>query len=155
MKKILISIIVISLFQSCEEGFLDLSPVSQANVNDFYKNANDIFNGVNAAYASLQNGSLYGGRDFMDLTEYRADNTFDNDPSANSGLRYNVDRFLAGADNTIFENVWRRLYLTIYRCNIVLDNIPKINMNANLSIQYLGELQFIRALSYFHLVRLC
>ena len=154
MKKILISIIVISLFQSCEEGFLDLSPVSQANVNDFYKNANDILNGVNAAYASLQNGSLYGGRDFMDLTEYRADNTFDNDPSANSGLRYNVDRFLAGADNTIFENVWRRLYLTIYRCNIVLDNIPQINMNANLSKQYQSELQFIRALSYFHLVQL-
>jgi hypothetical protein len=154
MKKILSSLIIIFFLSSCEDRFLDLSPISQANVNDFYKNPSDILNGVNAAYASLQNGSLYGGRDFMDLTEYRADNTFDNDPSANSGLRYNVDRFLAGSDNTIFESVWRRLYLTIYRSNIVLDNISKINMNATLSKQYQGELQFIRALSYFHLVQL-
>jgi hypothetical protein len=87
MKKILSSLIIILFLSSCEDRFLDLSPISQANVNDFYKNPSDILNGVNAAYASLQNGSLYGGRDFMDMTEYRADNTFDNDPSANSGLR--------------------------------------------------------------------
>lgn len=154
MKQILSFLLIFLCLSSCEKGFLDLTPESQANINDFYKNPNDILNGVNAAYASLQSGSLYGGRDFMDMTEYRGDNTFDNDPSANSGLRYNVDRFLAGSDNTIIENVWRRLYLSIYRCNIVLDNIPNVTMNATLSKQYQGEVQFIRALSYFHLVQL-
>ncbi|MDP5049497.1 MAG: RagB/SusD family nutrient uptake outer membrane protein, partial [Saprospiraceae bacterium] len=154
MKNILSFFFFILFTSSCEEGFLDLSPESQPNVNDFYKTPGDILNGVNAAYASLQSGALYGGRDFMDMTEYRGDNTFDNDPSANSGLRYNVDRFLAGSDNTIFENVWRRLYLNIYRCNMVLDNIPNVTMNSTLSKQYQGEVQFIRALSYFHLVQL-
>ena len=88
MKQILSFLLIFFCLSSCENGFLDLTPESQANVNDFYKNPGDILNGVNAAYASLQSGSLYGGRDFMDMTEYRGDNTFDNDPSANSGLIY-------------------------------------------------------------------
>lgn len=154
MKKIFILIITIGLFSACEDNFLELSPVSQPNVNDFYKTPSDILNGVNAAYASLQTGSLYGGRDLQDLTEYRGDNVFDNDPSANSGLRFNIDRFLAGSDNTVFENVWRRLYLTIYRCNIVLDNIDNVTMDETLRNRYKGELRFIRGLAYFHLVQL-
>lgn len=154
MKKLIILIITIGLFSACEDGFLELSPVSQSNVNDFYKTPNDILNAVNAAYASLQTGSLYGGRDFQDLTEYRADNTFDNDPSANSGLRFNIDQFLAGSENTIFENVWRRLYESIYRCNIVLDNIDNVAMDETLRARYKGEVRFIRALCYFHLVQL-
>ncbi len=154
MKKIVFVLAAFLGLSACEKDFLELAPESQPNVNDFYKNAGDILNGVNAAYASLQTGSLYGGRDFQDLTEYRADNVFDNDPSANSGLRYNVDRFLAGSENTIFESVWRRLYLTVYRCNIVLDRIDGVEMDATLRNRYKGELQFIRALAYFHLVQL-
>lgn len=154
MKKLLFLFLIIGLFNACEEDFLELSPVSQPNVNDFYKTAGDVLNGVNAAYASLQNGSLYGGRDFQDLTEYRADNAFDNDPSANSGLRFNIDRFIAGSENTIYENVWRRLYLTIYRCNIVLDNIDNITIEETLKNRYKGEVRFIRGLAYFHLVQL-
>lgn len=154
MKKILLLLIIIASLSSCEKDFLELTPVSQPNVNDFYKTQNDILNGVNAAYASLQTGSLYGGRDLQDLTEYRADNVFDNDPSANSGLRYNIDRFLAGSENTVYENVWRRLYLSIYRCNIVLDNINNVTMDETLRKRSEGEVRFIRALCYFHLVQL-
>lgn len=154
MKKAFFFIILLGLLSACEDNFLNLSPESQPNVNDFYKTPNDILNGVNAAYASLQNGSLYGGRDLQDMTEYRADNIFDNDPSANAGLRYNIDRFLAGSDNTVYENVWRRLYLTIYRCNIVLDNADKVGLSESVRNRYKGEVQFIRALSYFHLVQL-
>jgi len=154
MKKILFSFLLIGLLGACGDDFLELSPVSQPNVNDFYKTSNDVINGVNAAYASLQTGSLYGGRDLQDLTEYRADNAFDNDPSANSGLRYNIDRFLAGAENTVYESVWRRLYLTIYRCNVVLDNADNVTMDEKLRNQSKGEVRFIRALAYFHLVQL-
>lgn len=154
MKKILFSFLLIGLLSACGDDFLELSPVSQPNVNDFYKTSNDIVNAVNAAYASLQVGNLYGGRDLQDLTEYRGDNTFDNDPSANSGLRYNIDRFLAGSENTVYENVWRRLYLTIYRCNLVLDNADQVTMDEKLRNQSKGEVSFIRALAYSHLVQL-
>ncbi len=142
------------LLYSCEEDFLDLTPISSPNVAAFYQTQGDIENAVNAAYSTLQSGDLYGGRDLADLTEYRADNTFDNDPSANSGVRFNIDVFLAGSANEVIEDVWQRLYQTIYRCNVVLSNIDGVEMEAGLSSRYKGEVRFIRALSYFHAVQL-
>lgn len=142
------------VLSACGKDFLELTPISSPNVADFYQNGNDILNGVNAAYSTLQSGNLYGGRDLSDLTEYRADIAFDNDPSANSGVRFNVDQFLAGSTNEIVENVWERIYQTIYRCNIVLDKIPDVELDAALADQYAGELRFIRALCYFNAVQL-
>lgn len=48
MKQILSFLLIFFCLSSCENGFLDLTPESQANVNDFYKNPGDILNGVNA-----------------------------------------------------------------------------------------------------------
>ncbi len=154
MKKLIYLVVILATLTACDEDFLDLAPVSAPNVAVFYQTPNDILNGVNAAYSTLQSGSLYGGRDLQDLTEYRADVAFDNDPSANSGVRFNIDQFLAGATNEIIENVWERLYQTIYRCNIVLDNADNVEMDANLRDRYKAEVRFIRALCYFHAVQL-
>jgi hypothetical protein len=154
MKKSIFFLLFLGLCSACEDGFLELTPSSQANIKDFYSTSNDILNAVNAAYAGLQSGSLYGGRSLQDMTEYRADNIFDNDPSANAGLRFNIDQFLAGSDNSVFGDVWRNLYSVIYRCNIVLDNIDGVNMNEALRNRSKGEVRFIRALCYFHLVQL-
>jgi len=154
MKKIIFLFATILTLASCGDDFLDLAPVSSPNVAAFYQTEGDILNAVNAAYSTLQSGDLYGGRDLQDLTEYRADVTFDNDPSANSGVRFNIDQFLAGATNEIIEDVWQRLYQAIYRCNIVLDNADNVEMDAKLRDQYKAEVRFIRALCYFHAVQL-
>lgn len=154
MKKFAILSLAFLLFSGCQEDFLELTPVSSPNVADFFQNGTDLLNAVNAAYSTLQSGSLYGGRDLSDLTEYRADNTFDNDPSANSGVRFNIDVFLAGSANEVIENVWERIYQTVYRCNIVLDKSVDVEMDAALKARYQAEVRFIRALCYFHAVQL-
>lgn len=154
MKKIIYLIALATTLASCGDGFLDLAPVSSPNVAAFYETEGDILNAVNAAYSTLQSGDLYGSRDLQDLTEYRADVAFDNDPSASSGIRFNIDQFLAGATNEIIEDVWERLYQAIYRCNIVLDNSENVEMDATLRNQYNAEVRFIRALCYFHAVQI-
>ncbi len=155
MKRILTTLFLgVFVLPSCGDEFLNLTPVSSPNVANFYQTENDLLNGVNAAYSTLQSGNLYGGRDLSDLTEYRGDIAFDNDPSASSGVRFNVDRFLAGSTNEIVEGVWERLFQTIYRANIVLDALPEVEIDAQLADRYAGELRFIRALCYFHAVQL-
>ncbi len=154
MKRLLIFSFALMLFSSCEEDFLELTPISSPNVADFFQNEGDILNAVNAAYATLQSGNLYGGRDLQDLTEYRADNTFDNDPSAGSGQRFNIDVFLAGSANEIIEDVWQSFYQAIYRCNVVLDNIDDVDMDPALKERSRAEVRFIRALCYFNAVQL-
>ncbi|CCH51333.1 RagB/SusD domain protein [Fibrisoma limi BUZ 3] len=138
---------------ACQNDFLDLKPQSQPNVDNFYRTANDFGNAVNGAYDALQSSNQYGG-DFNTLIEARGDNVLDNDPSSNAGLRYNIDRFIEPTTNTILRDTWGSLYTGINRCNLILDKIDAVAMDARLKARYKGEAQFIRALSYFNLVRL-
>lgn len=153
MKKIALFFVLLSGLSACQKGFLDLKPLSQPNVDNFYKTANDFGNAVNGAYDALQSANQYGG-DYNTLIEARGDNVLDNDPSSGSGLRYNIDRFIEPTTNTLLRDTWGSLYTGINRCNLILDKIDAVTMDATLKARYKGEAQFIRALSYFNLVRL-
>lgn len=138
---------------ACQGNFLELKPQSQPNVDNFYKTASDFNNAVNGAYDALQSANQYGG-DFNTLLEARSDNVLDNDPSSNAGLRYNIDRFIEPTTNTVLRDTWGSLYTGINRTNLVLDKIDAVTIEPALKARYKGEAQFIRALSYFNLVRL-
>ncbi len=153
MKQLTILIAALMGLAACQKDFLDLKPLSQPNVDNFYKTANDFGNAVNGAYDALQSSNQYGG-DYNTLIEARGDNILDNDPSSGSGLRYNIDRFIEPTTNSVLRDTWGSLYTGINRCNLILDKIDAVNMDATLKARYKGEAQFIRALSYFNLVRL-
>lgn len=152
MKKTILLLLIAGL-TACQKDFLDLKPQSQPNVDNFYLTANDFNNAVNGAYDVLQTTNQYGG-DFNTLIEVRGDNALDNDPAANAGLRYNIDRFIEPTTNTILRDTWGSLYIGINRTNLILDKIDAITIDAPLKARYKGEAQFLRALSYFNLVRL-
>lgn len=139
------------VLSSCED-FLDLKPVSTASSVNFYKTDSDINNAVIACYAKLQSGDLYAG-DLITLLETRSDNVEDQNPGGNAGRDYNIDKFTAGADNIVFQDVWKASYNAIMRCNVVLEN-SHVMTNGELKVQYEAEARFIRALMYFNLVRM-
>ncbi|GAB3727665.1 RagB/SusD family nutrient uptake outer membrane protein [Spirosoma lituiforme] len=153
MKKITLVVALLVSLSACQKDFLDLKPLSQPNADNFYKTANDFGNAVNGAYDALQNASQYGG-DYNTIIETRSDNVLDNDPSSGAGLRYNIDRFIEPTTNSVLRDTWGSLYTGINRCNLILDKIDGVTMDATLKARYKGEAQFIRALSYFNLVRL-
>ncbi|RYF48042.1 MAG: RagB/SusD family nutrient uptake outer membrane protein, partial [Cytophagaceae bacterium] len=153
MKKIMLVVALLVSLSACQKDFLDLKPLSQPNADNFYKTANDFGNAVNGAYDALQSASQYGG-DYNTVIETRSDNVLDNDPSSGAGLRYNIDRFIEPTTNSVLRDTWGSLYTGINRCNLILDKIDAVTMDATLKARYKGEAQFIRALSYFNLVRL-
>ena len=63
------------------------------------------------------------------------------------GLSYN-------GDNVFVNNWWNGLYSVIAQANLVLDKVPGITMDDAAKKKVLGEAQFLRAWSYFYLVRL-
>ncbi|HEY8893494.1 MAG TPA: RagB/SusD family nutrient uptake outer membrane protein, partial [Niastella sp.] len=63
------------------------------------------------------------------------------------GLSYN-------GENVFVLNWWTGLYSVIAQTNLVLDKVPGIKMDEAKKKQVLGEAQFLRAWSYFYLVRL-
>ena len=149
MKKyIIIAIISLSL-TACQDNFLDLAPVSDLNVNNFYRTAADMQNAVNAAYASLH--PIYS--DIYLFTEVRSDNA--TIPISGSVTTQDeFDRFYISSTNPEIDAMWENLYQGVARCNVVIDRIPSIEMNESLKSRYVGEVKFLRALMYFHLVRI-
>jgi hypothetical protein len=148
---ILMAVCITFALPSCD-SFLSLTPPSQATANNFYKTTADVTNAVTAAYSALRSGSMYTGH-FIYLMEVRSDNIEDQNPGANAGMNYNIDRFLALADNGVVGDAYLALYGAISRCNNVLPHLDVVTDPA-LKNQYEGELRFLRALHYFQVVRL-
>ncbi len=114
----------------------------------FFRNADDALSATKAIYGSFSEGGYYG-TDFVVLTELQADYLDGRGSYTPAGnFRHdsrNIQR-IAG--------VWASIYGSINRANLVLKKVPAIQMDETRKGQYLAEARFLRALGYFHLVRL-
>ena len=152
MKKILLLLSGLAL-ASCGDDFLELTPKSQANAENFYRNEADLLAAVNGTYDALQSGDQYGGA-FITVIETRSDNVEDNDPAAGGGRRFRIDQFQETSTNDVLEEVWGSLYAGVFRANTVLNRVEPIETDEALKNRYRAEVRFIRALSYLNLTRL-
>lgn len=146
--KILGVIAGVFLLGSCTSK-LDVKPISDPSVVNFYRNQQDFEQAVNAAYNGL---STYPTRHFF-LSEVRSDNMYV--PGEGGTYDWNpVNNFTVNSSNTLMSSAWSDCYNTIMRCNSVLDNISADKVpDEAVRNQFTGEAKFIRALMYFDLVR--
>ena len=138
---------------SCEKDYINLAPFSESNVENFYKTESDFENAVNATYDVLQDGRLYSGH-FEFVLEVRSDNGVFNDPASASGAPFNIDKFLETTTSPYIEGPYKALYQGVQRANLVLSRIVDTDINNPAKLQYQAEVRFLRALYYFHLIRL-
>lgn len=146
---------IISLFLvinfSCSDQ-IDLTPVSDPSVTNFFRNEADIEVAVVGAYDALQLIGQYSwGYPF--LTEVRSDNSWEFDPTGSGGIFYDIDIFNVNTGNEVVESAWIDGYDGIQRVNIILNRIDDIEMDASLKEVRIGEMKFLRGLTYFNLVR--
>ncbi len=147
----------------CGDDFLDLTPVSNANQEDFFQTREDLEAALFGAYAELQNKGQYGGGNlaeedagnFFIMMELRGDDL--NGATADQAVaveQFDFDNFQETSFNSALSVSWSSLYRGINSCNLILDNIGNVQLTDAVSNQLAGEARFIRALSYFNLVRL-
>ncbi|MBD0255426.1 MAG: RagB/SusD family nutrient uptake outer membrane protein, partial [Cytophagales bacterium] len=125
------------------QSYLDVTPVSVANVNAFYKTREDAVVATNAVYNALQEPHREA---LWLLGEVLSDNT--EDPNLD------IDNFAFDANDGTVTNAWRYHYLGITRANTVLNRLPGIRMDESLRNRLMLEARFLRAYFYFNLVRL-
>lgn len=153
MKKYIILLCGLMITATSCKKFLDLKPLDSYTEETFYVDEKGLQGGLVTCYDALQTDSLYGNN-FLTLGELRGDNLTDNDPGSGAGVRNQIEVFSETSANSILSASWMGHYKAIYRCNIILDRAPGINMNENIKNQIIGQAKFIRALSYFNLVRI-
>ena len=154
MKSIKISIfflLVIVTINSCKKDFLNRPPLTGITTSNFYKSTSDLRLATAAIYAqpwfNWNNFPLLGIGDIM---------------SGNMLQPYNSDlvqftTFSITSDNSYVTQAWQGFFDIVAHCDINIkaidtqapDSIPVKSKNAAL-----GELRFLRATAYFHLVQL-
>ncbi|MGO1520336.1 MAG: RagB/SusD family nutrient uptake outer membrane protein [Sphingobacterium sp.] len=152
LKYILLSLGVLSM-SSCNH-LLDVDPHEFSSGDSYYQNEGQVLRAINGVYSGLQ--VLYTS-DFNALTEMRADNTNYQYDETDRGVqqREEIDEFLINSSNSYVNTAWANLYNIVQQTNVILSRIEEVPFtDEDLKQRYIGETKFIRALTYFHLVRL-
>ncbi|HYG17297.1 MAG TPA: RagB/SusD family nutrient uptake outer membrane protein [Ohtaekwangia sp.] len=151
MKKILfITILTVFLSTSCDNN-LDIVNPNQATVESFWKNEADAVAGVNAVYSTLHRGAISRWMPFYYII--RSDEGKSTSPATD--IVNNMDHFLVTDYNFWGAyDIWKDIYVGVFRANQVLDNVPNIEMDESLKARVLGEAKFLRGLFYYNLASL-
>ncbi|MCB0616454.1 MAG: RagB/SusD family nutrient uptake outer membrane protein, partial [Phaeodactylibacter sp.] len=149
MRNLIFLLLPIFVFTSCKD-FLMEDPKSFISAANFYENESDAKAAIAGAYASLGNeyyGPSLGMYAFMVLHSGAADGRGSQAPISI------YDQVLNQVNIGRMGDLWGRMYTAINRANAVLDNVPDIEMNEALKTRILAEAHFLRANTYFELVR--
>ncbi|MBD1394737.1 RagB/SusD family nutrient uptake outer membrane protein [Mucilaginibacter glaciei] len=146
-------ILILTICSSGCKKYLDEKNNSNFVKDTYFQNASQARTFVNGIYTSLyffQNGDAYGESPFITI-ELFAGHATSLGQSVNNG---NVINQRTDAVNPGFETVWRGSYNAIANANLALEQIPNVAMPDADKKKLLGEVYFLRAFFYYHLVRL-
>ena len=152
MKKIFLAALLAGVLSGCE-GFIDLKPIDFPTEETFYTDIKGLEGAVIGAYDEFQSSDQYGSK-FLTLMETRGDNIKNDNSGASGGITYQIEVFTETPANSNLSGAWLSLYTGIYRCNLILQNADNVEMTADQRSKIVGQAAFMRALSYFNLVRL-
>jgi starch-binding outer membrane protein, SusD/RagB family len=161
MKRILyitLCIIAIGGYTNCKKT-LYKEPLAQLSTEVNYVTADDARRAVTAAYAPLAGNNwccsyIQPGYMHWVLGNVASDDTEKGGESGSDQLyAQQVQLFNIPADNDATRFAYQILYVGVRRANLVLENVPQINMDEALKNRYLAEAKFLRAWNYFNLVR--
>lgn len=152
MKKLFIIriVAVASLFMmSCSKEFINLLPTSSVSVDVVYKTDKDFSDALTATYNTLQ--QQY--QNFYIFGDIRGDDSWQAIYKNNSWSYSDV--FVIRSSDPLMHSTWQNYYQAIFRINTILSKIEAADASVVTNKErYIAEAKFLRALSYFDLVRI-
>lgn len=152
MKNTYIYIFILSLvFASCESE-LDLEPAQSISVGEALATEGNIANILIGTYNKAGERETFGGdtQIISDLLGADGQVTW-NGTFLDPRQFFNKTILL---DNGFVENHWNNSYEVINQANLVIDNLDVIESSTDEKNRIEGEAKFLRALTYFDLVKL-
>ena len=145
---------VVLLFTACKKSLLTFDPtIPLSSVDNYYSNESEAVIAVNAAYTPLS--AIYNGAAWH-LGDIMSDDADLGGGGGGDGLETaELDNFNVNSFNPILSLMWAQCYFGILRTNLIVEKIPNItNITPAVKNRSIGEGKFLRALYYYHLVRL-
>jgi len=157
MKKILAIVIVLMMFNSCNN--LDLVPLDKLPADQYYKTAAEFDGAIFAAYSSIQDFWGTSTETIGEFGEYwKITDVINDDVKAEPGSDQesrNADNLNIRSTDKPFAAIYTQIYEGIYRSNTVLENLELGNeLTAAQKKVYEGEAKFLRAFFHFEALKL-
>lgn len=137
---------------SCADEFLEKAPKGELTSENFFKDANQAEQAVNAIYAHLRSFNVHVFS-YIGITDIASDDADKGSVPGDAGFLQDINDFTFDANNSAVNGIWSGYYQGVFRANQVLTNVPDIEMEEELKTRLLGEARFLRAYFYFFLVR--
>lgn len=137
---------------SCSE-FIDNEITGQQNLDNFFSNDEEAERALLGCYASLS------PQDWWQMDFYRLIGDVCSDDALKGNSLQGDQRefgdfanFNINPTNTWLETQWRFCYQGIFRCNLIIKNVPVAPLDPSKIDLYVAEAKFLRAVFYFDLV---
>lgn len=145
-------ILMVLLSPACAKHLLDTVPDTSISDLTAFDTPDRISSQVNSLYASIKNGSFYGGGNLI-YNELRSDEFLMGKPDP--GQASNVWQHTVNSGSTEVISVWSAGFSAINAVNTFLAGLEthKSVVSDALYTQYVAEAKFIRGISYFALVQ--
>lgn len=154
-KKIYLFYLVLSLFITGCEDYLDVEPETQVASSSVFQTEDGALAALNGIYTSIKLKGLYG-TDFAVIGDASSDNGLI--PSDREDAGANSDRlphaYLLNLNANTTSILWDDAYVLINNANTFLENIDAVgNMSQEAKDQAIAEVRVIRAYTYFCLMQ--
>lgn len=140
---------LIPMLNSCKRVFLNTTNPNQQTSATFWTSENDVVSALAATYSPMRVPlfSYWGGfSGFQDINSLGDDvmTIPGEEPST-----WQIASFTNDPNNGDGATNFQKMYMCIYRANLVIANTPNVNMDATKKTAYIAEAKFLRGLAYF------
>ena len=135
---------------SCSK-FIEIQPETQQGEINFFKTSNDFEAALFGIYDVYQS-NIYRLHLLM-FTELNTDNVTSTWTNPTASEQEIIESRITSSNANVGA-LWTSLYRVIGRSNKVIEELDKANFDPLKISQFKGEAYFLRAVAYFHLVRL-
>jgi hypothetical protein len=150
MKKIYIIVLLSALLFGCGEDFLERSPISNMNEQDFYKTEKDLTTAMWSAYNSLY--KLYGPESLPSFYgELMSDNAYSDNTAGTVQDYEGFENHTMNQNNLLVLGYWNNYYTALFVVNNIIAKSEASEFASKDAI--VAEARFLRALFYFDMVR--
>jgi len=140
---------ILFILPGCKRSFLNTTNPNQQTESTFWNSEADVSAAMAATYSPLRTPlySYWGG-----FTGFQDINSLGDDVMTIPGEEpstWQIASFTNDPNNGDASSTFQKMYMCIYRANLVIANAPKVTMDATRRTAYIGEARFLRGLAYF------
>lgn len=153
MKKIFLTLSILSLIVSCNDDFVDIKDEGQNDVTNFFTTQDDAMQATTAIYSFLRSweNSGFPAQYVFGVT---GDDVEKGSNPGDASFINAYDNFTFTVSDEGVRGYWIGQWQAVNRANQVITNVPKIEMDATLKNRLVAEAKMLRAYFYFNLVRI-